>query len=164
MKRTRLPKNIEDALLWIHENDIPDVFLYIQHPYPRAFKRKHEEAGLPVELKDQNIKLSKGKLVIDNIDSPFHGMTVYEYLRGIKKIYEYRNTVVYFLYDGDSVVYVGSSDNFIQRMIGHRSKKYDRIGFMFGDLSTEYQYQMMLKPKYNKVLGKRYIKNPYFEK
>ena len=148
--------------MWFRKgDDITATFHYIHCSYINALRRQQEIAVTP-ELNDLCIKLYAGELIVDNINSPFHGMLVSEYLQTINKIYKHCNTVVYFLCKNKAVVYVGSSGNLAQRLPLHKDKDYDEVAFVFGGLELEYKYQLLFRPKYNKQLGKNYISNPNF--
>lgn len=67
---------------------------------------------------------------------------------------------IYFLVEGDEIVYVGVTQNIFVRMVGHSKKKYNKVFLMETknkneDLEGEYIFE--LSPKYNKTLRSKNI-------
>ena len=72
-----------------------------------------------------------------------------------------RITAIYFLIDGDDVVYVGKSIDLVSRILKHRSenrKKFTRYAYIRCDeidlVDMEAAYIAKFAPKYNKQLSK----------
>lgn len=61
--------------------------------------------------------------------------------------------VIYFLWDGSEIVYIGMTGDIKQRLKGHGLKKYDRYTFFnttyFPGMLQEKQLIEMFNPKYN---------------
>lgn len=58
---------------------------------------------------------------------------------------------VYFLLDGNELVYIGSTTDFPRRIIAHNDKRFDRIRFIKCSNFKIYEKRLMryFKPKYN---------------
>jgi excinuclease UvrABC nuclease subunit len=63
---------------------------------------------------------------------------------------------VYFLWDGDELVYVGKSTNGLSRVYAHVDKVFTEVSYQVVDPSyidiLEQTYIKVYKPKYNKIL------------
>lgn len=73
---------------------------------------------------------------------------------------------VYFLYDGDELVYIGSSNNIFYRIGTHIAKKekcFDRCEWYETDdyLRLENFLIAQFRPKYNETLGHSELRAPY---
>lgn len=77
------------------------------------------------------------------------------------RIESINDTFVYFLLDGDEVVYVGQTRNGLSRIYAHKkNKKFDGACVIYCDsLNLDYMedfYITKYKPKYNKIDNKRW--------
>lgn len=66
-------------------------------------------------------------------------------------------SIVYFLLDGEDVVYVGQSKHGLYRPFSHRDKNFNRVAFITCEENKldyfETQYIRKYRPKYNKSAG-----------
>ena len=68
-----------------------------------------------------------------------------------------QNTFVYFLLNGDEVVYVGQTKNGLTRPFSHKDKVFDSVIIKFCDIEQldgfEDEYIIKYKPRYNKAIN-----------